>query len=99
MAFVEGGAFKCSVHDFETESVAEWNKHGEQYPDIHYESGATACTKCGTNIEFDKLPFQPIDVNTGSKNINLRCDDCESKTMGSVSKRTSIKQVSDKELR
>ena len=79
MAFVEGGAFDCDTHDFHTESVEEWNKHGLQYPDIHYESGETPCNKCGTKIIFDHMPFQPY-VN-GSKNISLRCDECQSKEM------------------
>jgi DNA-directed RNA polymerase subunit RPC12/RpoP len=95
MAFVEGGAFKCSAHDFETESVAEWNQHCRDNP-IHTESGETLCTSCGTKIFFEKLPYHPIDINTGSKNISLRCEDCEDKMMGSV-KRTSVKQVGAKQ--
>jgi len=99
MAMVEGGAFHCDKHDFHSESVAEWNKHGKEFPDIHYEFGETLCTTCGTKILFDHLPFHPIDERTGSKNISLRCDECDSKTMGSVTKRTSIKQVAeDKEV-
>jgi DNA-directed RNA polymerase subunit RPC12/RpoP len=90
MAFVEGGAFKCSAHEFETESVAEWNEHCVDNP-AHTESGETACTRCGVKIYFTQLPYHPIDLNTGSKNISLRCDDCDSKMMGSV-KRSSVKQ-------
>lgn len=92
MAFVEGGAFKCSAHDFETESVAEWNEHCIDN-EAHTESGETLCTRCGTKILFEGLPYHPIDTNTGSKNISLRCDECQSKMEGSVTKRTSIKQV------
>lgn len=92
MAFVEGGAFKCSAHDFETESVAEWNEHCNDNP-AHTESGETLCTRCGAKIYFEGLPFHPIDTNTGSKNISLKCDECQSKIEGSVTKRTSIKQV------
>ena len=91
MAFVEGGAFKCSAHDFETESVAEWNEHCKGNP-AHTESGETLCMNCKTKILFEDLPYHPIDLNTGSKNISLRCDECESKIVGN-SKRTSIKQV------
>jgi DNA-directed RNA polymerase subunit RPC12/RpoP len=91
MAFVEGGAFKCSAHDFETESVAEWNEHCKDNP-IHNESGETLCTNCKTKILFENLPYHPIDLNTGSKNISLRCNECETKIVGN-SKRTSIKQV------
>lgn len=96
MAFVEGGAFKCSAHGIETESVAEWNEHCTGNP-AHTESGETLCIKCGTKIFFEGLPYHPIDERTASKNISLRCDECEGKTVGS-SKRTSIKQVEDKEL-
>lgn len=94
MAFVEGGAFKCSVHDFETESVAEWNEHCIDN-EAHTESGETRCTRCGIKILFEFLPYHPIDLNTGSKNISLRCDDCQSKMEGSVTKRTTTldKQV------
>lgn len=91
MAFVEGGAFKCSVHEFETESVAEWNEHCIDNP-AHTESGETLCTRCGVKILFEGLPYHPIDTNTGSKNVSLRCENCEDKIMGSV-KRTSVKQV------
>lgn len=87
MAFVEGGAFKCSGQDFETESVAEWNKHCQEHT-VHTESGETRCITCGDKVFFEGLPFHPIDEKTGSKNIALRCEDCDNKTMGSV-KRTS----------
>jgi len=98
MAFVEGGAFHCDTHDVHTESIAEWNKHGQEYPDVHFEFGETLCTRCGTKILFTNLPFHPIDEKTGSKNISLRCEDCESEIMGSVN-RTSVKPVEDdKEL-
>lgn len=97
MAFVEGGAFKCSAHDIETESIAEWNEHCKDNP-AHTESGETLCVQCGTKILFEGLPYHPIDERTGSKNISLRCEDCDNKSMGQV-KRTSVKPaIKDEEL-
>ena len=96
MAFVEGGAFKCSAHDFETESVVEWNEHCIDNP-AHTESGETACVRCGAKVYFSNLPYHPIDPNTGSKNISLRCEECDSKMMGSVQR--TVKPISDEELR
>lgn len=93
MAHIEGSAFKCGSHDIETTNIAEWNKHCLAYPDFHYEVGVTACMNCGQEVYFDKLPYHPIDERTGSKNISIRCEDCEKRIMGNV-KRTSIKQVS-----
>lgn len=97
MAHVEGGAFICTSCDppVTTESVGEWNKHCSGNP-RHYEFGETLCTSCGQKVIFDKLPFHPIDEKTGSKNISLRCEDCDEKMMGQV-KRTSIKQVEAKQ--
>lgn len=95
MALIEGGAFKCGSHDVETSNVAEWNKHCLAYPDVHYEIGETGCMNCGQKIYFDKLPYHPIDEKTGSKNISLRCEDCESRIVGNA-KLTSVKQVGAK---
>ena len=94
MAFVEGGAFKCSAHDFETESVKEWNEHCIGDP-MHTEMGETLCSICGDKVIFEGLPYHPINEATGSKNISLRCDACESKTVGTV-KRTTVKKGANK---
>lgn len=82
MAFVEGGAFKCSSHDFETESIKEWNEHCKDNPS-HTEMGETLCITCGDKIYFEGLPYHAIDERTGSKNISLRCDECNDKLVGS----------------
>ena|SRR6476660_7218149 len=97
MAFIEGGAFKCGSHDIETSDIAEWNKHCLAYPDIHYEIGETGCMNCGKKVYFDRLPYHPIDVKTGSKNISIRCEDCEQRITGGLKWRTSIKQEGGKE--
>ena len=94
MAFVEGGAFKCSRHDFETESIKEWNEHCKDN-DAHTESGETLCVSCGEKVLFEDLPYHPIDERTGSKNISLRCEECENKTVGTV-KRTTAKKGAKK---
>lgn len=99
MAFIEGGAFRCDGHGFETSNIEDWNEHCSAYPNIHYEVGETLCMTCHQKVYFDKLPYQPIDPKTGSKNISLRCEECESKMMGSVVRRSSsIKQVKDEDL-
>jgi formylmethanofuran dehydrogenase subunit E len=78
MAFVEGGAFECSAEDFRTESVREWNEHCSKH-DVHVENGETLCVSCGDKIYFEGLPYHPIDERSGSKNISLRCDECNGK--------------------
>ena len=88
MSLLEGGALRCSRHEFETKSVSEWNEHcsdGE-----HFENGSTACITCGEIVEYEALPFHPF-VN-GSKNIVLQCDDCSKKTKGSA----KVKRVAKK---
>ena len=79
MSIIEGGAFICGRHDFETSSITEWNDHMDDGD--HFEDGSTACIKCGELIEFNDLPYQPFD-KTGSKNIQLRCPECEEKMTG-----------------
>lgn len=90
MALVEGGSFKCGKHDFDSNSIEEFNAHCLKYPDDHYETGETGCMNCGKKVYFDRLPFHPIDPQTGSKNISLRCEDCEERVMGGV-RRSSVK--------
>jgi hypothetical protein len=76
-----GGVLICFRHDYETRSIQEWNKHCDDGD--HFEEGNTLCNVCGERIEFTGLPYHPFDAN-GSKNISLRCDDCDSKRRGSV---------------
>lgn len=98
MAFIEGGGvFKCGTHEFETTDIEEFNEHCLAYPDIHFEVGETGCMNCGKKVYFDNLPYHPIDPNTGSKNISIRCEECETRIMGNVRIR-SVKQVEDKDL-
>jgi DNA-directed RNA polymerase subunit RPC12/RpoP len=94
MAFVEGGAFRCDAEDFQTESVKEWNEHCRNNPD-HTESGATPCITCGQQITFEGLPYHPINEITGSKNISLRCDECNGKFVESL----KVKKALDKEVK
>lgn len=88
MALIEGPAFHCYTHGFETNNVAEWNDHcfGN---DEHTEQGTTACSSCGVVIEFTDLPFHKLGLD-GSKNISLKCESCETKSTGKV-KRTPKK--------
>ena len=81
MALVEGGSFKCYLHDFESKTVKGWNEHCLSKP--HFESGSTGCANCSETIEFSNLPFHPLDAG-GSKNIRLVCDDCNKKQNGDV---------------
>lgn len=89
MSLLEGVAFHCYVHDYETLSVEEWNNHCYGN-DEHTEQGTTACTVCGVAVEFEGLPFHKLKPD-GSKGISLKCDSCETKTMGKV-KRSTIKK-------
>ena len=83
MSIIEGGAtFRCGIHGFETQNIDEWNDHCHNNPD-HTEEGFTQCISCGTDIQFSGLPFHKLGPD-GSKNIQLRCEDCENKMMGNV---------------
>lgn len=86
MALIEGGAFRCYIHNFETESIDKWNKHCTT-EEGHTETGNTLCITCGQRIHFTDLPFHPLDVR-GSKNIQLRCEECDQKTTGKVKRST-----------
>src|ERR1044072_8594768 len=67
-----GGPLKCSLHEFETEDINEWNDHCEQSG--HTETGETACINCGTSIKFENIPYQRITPR--GKNIQLKCEEC-----------------------
>ena len=87
---LEGGGFQCYLHDFKTTSVDEWNAHCMESSE-HTEEGTTACTRCGTIIEFSNLPFHPIKED-GSKGISLKCPDCSEKTQGTVTVRKRLEE-------
>lgn len=87
MSVIEGGGFRCDVHEFTTNSIDEWNSHCFGNPE-HTESGTTACTNCGTKLEFTGLPFHKLKAD-GSKGIALKCPDCEQQSQGQV-KRTVV---------
>ena len=80
---IEGGNFRCFLHTdkkgnpFETSKIDDWNAHCTK-AEGHTEMGSGFCQGCGEVIEFTDLPFQPLGPD-GSKNIQLRCDDCEEK--------------------
>ena len=84
MAMLEGGDFHCYIHDFKTSSLDEWNAHCSDTE--HTESGTGFCISCGIPIEFDNLPYHPIQED-GSKGIALKCTDCSEKSQGSVTVR------------
>ena len=77
-----GGQFICRKHDFSTTSIDDWNDHCDGNAD-HVESGSTVCISCGARIQFTDLPYQRIKPD-GSKGIALKCEDCETSTVGSV---------------
>lgn len=72
---IEGGEFNCSIHDFTTDSVEDWNQHMSDKP--HKDITTTHCIECDTEFTRE-IPFQPIQAD-GSKGISLRCDECEAK--------------------
>jgi hypothetical protein len=76
-----GGKLICPRHDFETTDVKKWNEHCSDGD--HFEEGNTVCIVCGERIEFSGLPFHPFDA-VGSKNVRLKCDECDAKTRGTV---------------
>lgn len=82
MALIEGGEFICYIHDFKTPSIDEWNNHCFGNPE-HTEQGGTACIICGADVIFTDLPFHKLGPD-GSKNISLKCEECEAKTAGKV---------------
>lgn len=90
MALVEGGEFQCYLHDYKTASVEDWNQHCSN-EEGHTEQGTAVCTHCGTAFEFKDLPYHPIDAS-GSKNILLKCEDCEQKTQGKVKRSSTTKK-------
>lgn len=90
MVLIEGGGFRCDLHDFTTKDVEEWNEHCYGNPE-HTESGTTICVDCGTPLAFSGLPFHKINPVSGSKDISLKCEECEARTVGMV-KRTVIPQ-------
>ena len=82
MSIIEGGGiFKCSRHEFETESIDDWNDHCSDGD--HFEEGNTVCTNCGERIEFSGLPYHPFKAD-GSKGIALQCDDCADAIRGNA---------------
>ncbi len=82
MSVLEGTPFHCSIHDVTANSIEEWNSHCYGNPE-HTDQGETACITCGVKIIFTDLPWHKL-ANDGSKNIQLRCEDCEQKMVGQV---------------
>lgn len=95
MSIIEGGAtFRCGVHAYETTSIDDWNDHCHNNPE-HTEEGWTKCVSCGTDIQFSGLPFHKLGPD-GSKNIALRCEECETQMMGNVKRTTPQKEQQQK---
>lgn len=72
MAAIIGGPLNCSLHDFQTEDINEWNEHCTSTG--HTESGETACINCGATIRFENVPYQKVTAS--GKNLQLKCQDC-----------------------
>jgi hypothetical protein len=74
-ATTTGGNFRCS-HGLDTDDVNEWNEHCSDSENGHFDSGTTTCIGCGEALVFENIPYHKID-QSGSKNIQLRCEECE----------------------
>ena len=86
-----GGNFKCSLHGIDTDDVNKWNEHCSDPKNNHTETGTTNCIGCNETLVFENIPFHRID-RAGSKNIQLRCDDCDN-TMKESYKNKSIRKL------
>ena len=86
-----GGNYKCP-HGIDTDDVDEWNNHCSDPENGHFEQGTTQCVGCGAQLSFTNIPFHRID-KSGSKNIQLRCDECEESLRESFKNRTITKLV------
>ena len=72
---IEGGSFQCFRHNFRTDTIDAWNEHMSDEP--HTDITDTVCIECGTRFSRE-IPYQAIQPD-GSKNISLKCDECEKK--------------------
>jgi hypothetical protein len=75
-ATTAGGNFRCS-HGIDTDDVDEYNNHCLDPENGHTDSGTTTCIGCGEALVFEGIPYHKID-QAGSKNIQLRCEECDS---------------------
>ncbi len=71
-SMVEGGNFKCFIHNFETDDPAAWDKHCIETK--HIISGTAPCVFCGKSVTFSDLPY----IGTG-KPVGACCKDCKGK--------------------
>jgi hypothetical protein len=78
---IEGGNFKCFVHQkpdgsqFETASRAEWDEHCKT--EGHKIEGTAPCIYCQTTVEFKGLPYQSV-----GKVVPAVCDKCKEEYLG-----------------
>jgi DNA-binding transcriptional regulator PaaX len=82
---VEGGNFKCGLHNFETESKAEFDQHckEEQHVLVHSFAQCIFCHK--PNVPADGLPH-----NAAGEIVGAVCDDCfETQVVQSQKKRVA----------
>lgn len=70
-----GGNFQC-YHGINTDDVNKWNDHCSDPKNNHTDSGTTNCIGCNEALVFENIPYHKID-KAGSKNIQLRCDECD----------------------
>lgn len=69
-SMIEGGNFKCFIHNFETDDPIKWDKHCIETK--HKISGTAPCVFCGKSVEFKDLPY----IGMG-KPVGAVCDNCK----------------------
>jgi len=74
---VEGGEYRCGVHDFITTDTEEWYQHMENKDNGHTENGTSECIFChAANIPFDVPWTRPGTVK------GAVCDTCKEAQFG-----------------
>ena len=79
---IEGGAFICGSHEFETDDVKTWDRHCYEFK--HTVDTVQQCKKCGQWNEAKELPYPERFVERSNSNkeedanvIVLKCPKCE----------------------
>ena len=91
---IEGGAFVCFIHEFETGSVKKWDKHLSEI--YHALEVRQQCEKCGQwNSETIPHPERFVELSHMGKDqlkkeigrekvILLKCPKCEDKSNNEI---------------